>query len=113
MGAEAYQTTAGQVDLRWWIDTYSLWQAMQTDGRYLLASNDLSLTPTTMIEYYRAKDGVEKDFKVEKQVFKVSPLYVHSDERIEAMLLINMLALLVYTLLNGKCASGLPSPRAV
>jgi transposase len=109
MRAEAYTTAHGQVDLRWWIDTDALWHAMQTDGRYLLVTNDWTLTPVRMFELYRAKDGVEKCFRVSKQVIRVRPLYVHSDDRIEALLLINMLALLVYNLLEREMRQrGLP-----
>lgn len=102
MRAEAFATAEGSVDLRWWVDTYALWQAMQTDGRYLLVTNDWSLTPQCMVDLYHAKDGVEKCFRVSKQVLRVRPIYVHSDERIEAMLLINMLALLAYNLLERE-----------
>jgi hypothetical protein len=109
MRAEAYTTAEGGVDLRWWIDTDALWHAMQTDGRYLLATNDWTLTPGRMFELYRAKDGVEKCFRVSKQVLRVRPIYVHRDERIEALLLINMLALLVYNLLAREMRQrGLP-----
>jgi transposase len=109
MQAEAFATDAGHVDLRWWIDTDALWHAMQTDGRYLLVTNDWSLSPQRMIELYHAKDGVEKCFRVSKQVLRVRPLYVHSDERIQAMLLLNMLALLVYNLLEREMRQrGLP-----
>jgi len=107
--AEAYETAAHGVDLRWWIDTDALWHAMQTDGRYLLVTNDWSLMPQRMFELYRAKDGVEKCFRISKQVLRVRPLYVHSDERIEALLLINLLALLVYSLLERELRQhGLP-----
>jgi transposase len=107
--AEAYATAEGRVDLRWWIDTDALWHTMQTDGRYLLATNDWTLTPGRMFELYRAKDGVEKCFRISKQVLRVRPLYVHSDERIEAMLLINLLALLAYNLLERELRQhGLP-----
>jgi transposase len=109
MRVEAYTTGEGRVDLRWWIDTDALWHAMQTDGRYLLATNDWTLTPYRMFELYRAKDGVEKCFRISKQVLRVRPLYVHSDEHIEAMLLINLLALLVYNLLERELRQhGLP-----
>jgi transposase len=109
MRAEAFTTAEGHVDLRWWVDTYALWQAMQSDGRYLLVTNDWSLTPQRMVELYHAKDGVEKCFRVSKQVLRVRPIYVHSDERIEAMLLINMLALLAYNLLEREMRQhGLP-----
>jgi transposase len=109
MRAEAFATAEGRVDLRWWVDTHALWQAMQTDGRYLLVTNDWSLSPQRMVELYHAKDGVEKCFRVSKQVLRVRPIYVHSDERIEAMLLINMLALLAYSLLEREMRQhGLP-----
>jgi transposase len=109
MRVEAHTTAEGRVALRWWIDTDALWHAMQTDGRYLLATNDWTLTPDRMFELYRAKDGVEKCFRISKQVLRVRPLYVHSDERIEALLLINLLALLVYNLLERELRQrGLP-----
>jgi transposase len=104
--AEAYADEAGQVHLRWWVDRYLLWQAMQRDGRYLLVTNDASLSSQRMLALYRQKDGVEKRFTVAKSDLQVSPLYLHKDERIEAMLLINMLALLVYSLLERQVRQG-------
>ena len=102
MQAEASMDAQGQVGLRWWVDFYPLWQAMQQDGRYLLVTNDWSLSPRQMLALYRQKDGVEKRIQVSKNDLKVSPVYLHKDERIEAMLLINMLALLAYSLLERQ-----------
>jgi transposase len=102
MCAQAYQTGDGSVDLRWWIDREALQQAMRSDGRYLLVTNDRTLTPERMLQLYRTKDGLEKRLEVSKQDLRVRPIYVHSDERIEALLLINMLALLVYSLLERQ-----------
>ena len=48
---------------------------------------------------------MEKGFEVAKQDLRVRPLYVHSDERIEALLLINLLALLVYSVLERQVRS--------
>jgi transposase len=108
MRAQAYANEQGQVRLRWWLDRYALWQADQCDGRYLLVTNDWSLSPQRMLALYRQKDGVEKRFTVSKSDLKVSPIYLHKDERIEAMLLINMLALLAYSLLERQARqSGL------
>ncbi|MBM4464332.1 MAG: IS1634 family transposase [Chloroflexi bacterium] len=106
MQAQAYIDEEGQVRLRWWVDRYALWQAMQHDGRYLLVTNDWSLSPQRMLALYRQKDGVEKRIKVSKKDLKVSPIYLHKDERIEAMLLINMLALLAYSLLERQVRQG-------
>jgi transposase len=106
MRAEAYTNEEGLICLRWWVDRYALWQAMQRDGRYLLVTNDWSLSPQRMLALYRQKDGVEKRFTVSKSDLKVSPIYLHKDERIEAMLLINMLALLAYSLLERQVRQG-------
>jgi len=102
MQAQAYADDNGQVRLRWWVNRYPLWQAMQQDGRYLLVTNDWTLSPRKMLTLYRQKDGVEKRIQVSKQDLKVSPVYLHKDKRIEAMLLINMLALLAYSLLERQ-----------
>ena len=102
MRAEAYTDEQGQVYLRYWIDRHALWQVMQRDGRYLLVTNDWSLSHQRMLALYREKDGVEKRFKVSKSDLKVSPIYLHKDERIEGMLLINMLALLAYSMLERQ-----------
>ena len=55
-----------------------------------------------MLARYRDKDAVEKRFRVFKQDLQVRPLFVHSDERLRAMLLINLIALLAYSLLERQ-----------
>jgi transposase len=62
-----------------------------------------------MFELYRAKDGVEKGFRVSKSQLKVSPIFLHRDDRIQAMLMLNLLALVAYTILERQARrSGLP-----
>jgi transposase len=102
MHAEAYTDAQGQIRLRWWIDRHALLLAMRQDGRYLLVTNDGALSPQRMFDLYREKDGVEKGFRIAKSDLQVSPIYLHKDERIEGMLLINMLALLTYSLLERQ-----------
>ena len=102
MSAQAYLTAEGQVDLRWAVERLALLKAMQRDGRYLLVTNDFSLSPRRMLELYRSKDGLEKRFEVAKQDLRIRPLYVHSDERMQAMLLVNLIALLVYSVLERQ-----------
>jgi transposase len=100
--AEAYTHEQGQVRLRWQVDIAAWQQAMCRDGRYLLVTNDPSLSPQQMLALYHQKDGVEKRICVTKNDLNVSPVYLHKDERIEAMLLINMLALLAYSTLERQ-----------
>jgi hypothetical protein len=91
-----------RIVLRWQVKVAELKAAMARDGRYLIVTNDPSLSYQRMFDLYRAKDGVEKDFRISKSQLKVSPLFLHKDERIQAMLLINMLALLAYTILERQ-----------
>ncbi len=92
----------GKIKLRWSVDMLKWTEAEQKDGRYLIATNDKELTISEMFDTYRAKDGVEKDNRVSKSDLRVSPIRLHKDERIEAYLFINMLALLVYTILERQ-----------
>ncbi len=92
----------GNIQLHWRVKKEKLIATMRQDGRYLLVTNDPHLTPKQMLTVYRQKDGVEKRFTVTKQDLKVSPIYLHKDDRIKAMLLINMLALLTYSILERQ-----------
>jgi hypothetical protein len=96
------QQAQQRIILRWHIKVNELREMMQQDGRYLIVTNDPTLSPQRMFELYRAKDGVEKDFRLCKSQLQVSPLYVHKDPRIQSMLLLNMLALLAYTILERQ-----------
>jgi transposase len=93
---------AGHVSLHWQIDRFALWQAMERDGRYLLVTNDWSLSAQQIFDLYRQKAGVEQRFRVTKSELRVSPIYLHKDPHIEGMLLIHMLALLAYSLLERQ-----------
>jgi transposase len=98
---EAKQAGA-RIVLSWHIKVKELRETMVQDGRYLIVTNDRALTPAGMFALYRAKDGVEKDFRICKSQLKISPLYLHKDNRIQSMLLLNMLALLAYTILERQ-----------
>jgi hypothetical protein len=96
------ETADGQVKLQWKINTHTLRRAEEKDGRYLLVTNEWSLFHHEMFALYRQKDGVEKRFRISKSDLKVSPIYLHKDKRITSMLLLNMIALLAYSLLERQ-----------
>lgn len=106
VGVQVTTTPAGQIELSWWIDANALQASQRSDGRYLLVTNDFTLSYPRMLDLYRKKDAVEKRFEVCKQDSKVRPLHGHSDQRIQAMLLINMIALLAYSLLERHTCPG-------
>ena len=97
-----YETETGQVNLLWQRKAEELAQVERSDGRYLLVTNDWSLSHAEMFRLYRQKDGVETCFHIGKADLQISPLYLHQDERISAMLFLNMVALLVYNLLQRQ-----------
>lgn len=102
MTVTVYETTEGAINLHWQVNQEALSQAEKKDGRYLLVTNDWSLTHQQMLSLYRAKDGVEKRFTICKSDLKVSPVYLHQDKRIASMLFLNMVALLAYSLLERQ-----------
>jgi len=108
MEITVYETEAGVVNLHWQVDAAALHRVKERDGRYLLVTNDWSLSHREMFRLYREKDGVEKRFTICKSDLKVSPVYLHQDKRIASMLLLNMVALLAYSLLERQARqSGL------
>ncbi len=97
-----YQTAAGNINLIWERNTARLAEKERLDGRYLLVTNDWSLSHRQMFQLYRDKDGGEKRFRISKGDLKVTPLYLHKDRRIASMMLLNMIALLAYSLLERQ-----------
>ena len=71
---------------------------MEKLGRFILASNDLSLDPETMLEYYKNQAAVERGFRFLKdKSFRISEVYLKKPERIEALSMVMVLTLLVYS----------------
>jgi transposase len=99
---DVQQTAEGQVTLHWFHNEQALTEAQRKDGRYLLVTNDKSLTPHEMFRLYRQKDGVETAFHICKSDLKVSPLFLHKDKRIASMIFLTMVALLAYNLLQRQ-----------
>ena len=100
--ANVYMTAEGALNLVWQTNSQALAAAERYDGRYLLVTNDWTRSHQQMFRLYREKDGVEKCFLVSKYDLRVSPLFLHKDQRIAAMLFINMVALLAYTQLQRQ-----------
>jgi transposase len=93
----------GDLSLSWRVDVEALKEAMVLDGKFLLITNDPSLSGTEMVARYGDKDKVEKRFRTVKGPIQLRPIFLHRDDRIEALVFVNMLALLVYSVLEIKC----------
>ena len=72
-------------------------------GRFVLASNDLDLDPETMLNYYKGQRTVERGFRFLKdKSFHVSEVSLKKEERIEALSMIMVLCLLIYSYAEWK-----------
>lgn len=102
MHTDVYETTDGTVNLVWQINNTKLAQAERLDGRYLLVTNNWNLSHKEIFQLYRDKDGGEKRFFISKNDLEVTPIYLHKDKRIASMIMLNMIALLAYSLLERQ-----------
>jgi len=93
----------GDLKLTYQIDQEKLAQAEAVDGRYLLGTNDDSLSAHEMLVYFKGQEIVERRFKVVKGPIQIRPMFLHKPERVEALILVAMIALLVYTILEMLC----------
>ena len=103
----------GALQLRHWVDDAALAQAARGDGRYVLVY-DLSedYTPDEIFELYRRQGLIEARFRNFNQELSVHPMRLQREERIVALLLIFVLALLVYSLLEWLSErAGLDTPH--
>jgi len=78
-------------------------RAQALDGRYALATNAAHLEANTTLTLFKGQDGVEKRFRSAKGPLQVRPLFVRSDQRIEGLVAITLLALLTGALLERAC----------
>ena len=85
------------------LDRSALAQAQALDGKYLLVTNAPHLSASQSLTLFKAQDGVEKSNRTLKGPLLIRPLYLHSDQRIESLVFIILLALLIRVLLQVRC----------
>jgi hypothetical protein len=87
------------------------WQRRRRyDGFILLLGHpELSQPARDLVNFYRIKDTVEKDFQTIKSVIKLRPIYSHTDPKVQAHVTLCMLALWVQRTLEHRLrTAGLP-----
>ena len=77
-------------------DTEEIDHALSRMGMFVLITNS-SLTGEKVIQLYREKDGVEKCFDSLKNNLSLKRLQVHSQDALEGLLLIEFIALILYS----------------
>jgi transposase len=90
----------GGLDLTWSVDEAALAEAAKADGRYILIADAQDLSPDEIFALFKRQNVIEQRFRSFKSDLSVHPLWLHKEQRIRALLLIFILALLVYTLIE-------------
>lgn len=85
------------------VNRSKLAEAQALDGRYALATNALPLNADQTLCLFKGQDGVEKRFRTVKGPLLVRPLFVRTDQRIEGLVFITLLALLTRAILERVC----------
>ncbi len=68
-------------------------------GRFVLASNDIHLDGETMLDNYKGQNVVERGFRFLKdKSFRVAEVYLKKESRIDALSMIMVLSLLIYSI---------------
>jgi transposase len=83
-------------------DTAALAHAATHDGLYVLLTNDQGVDDEAMLARTKGRDRIEKRIGIVKGPLAVRPMFLEKVERIRAMLLICLVALLVYSLLEQR-----------
>jgi len=77
-------------------------------GRFILATNDLDLTFEEILSYYKSQGNIERGFRFLKdKSFHVSEVYLKKESRIEALSMIMVLCLFLYSIAQWKLRKGL------
>jgi transposase len=72
-------------------------------GRFVLATNDTDLSADKLLEYYKGQGAVERGFRFLKdRDFRVSEVFLKKPERIEALAMVMVLSLFVYSFAEWK-----------
>ena len=103
---------SAQPEVHWSRQEDALAAAAALDGRYVLGTNDPTLTADDQLATSKQRDVPEKRYALLKGPLAVRPVYLHKQERILSLVGCTMVALLVFALLEwaagcvGEPASG-------
>ena len=108
----AVTAVAAGPTLHWRRQAAALAAAAALDGRYVLGTNDPTLTADAQLATSKPRDVPEKRYALLKGPLAVRPVFLHKQERILSLVGCTMVALLVFALLEwvarrvGEPASG-------
>ena len=85
------------------VDERAIAQKRDKLGRFILATNDLELSVDDILSYYKSQSKIERGFRFLKdKSFHVSEVYLKKESRIEALAMIMVLCLFLYSIAQWK-----------
>jgi len=101
---ETYYSVVAEIE----IDEQAIAQEREKLGRFILATNDLDLTANDILSYYKSQSNIERGFRFLKdKSFHVSEVYLKKESRIEALAMIMVLCLFLYSIAQWKLRTRL------
>jgi hypothetical protein len=105
-------TRAGKPTITWRRDDEAIATAAALDGLYALATNlpDPRTGPLTALDVlctYKDQWIVEQRHRDLKQTLRVRPVFLHNDDRIEALVAVIGIALMIFGLIEAELRSAL------
>jgi hypothetical protein len=103
-------TRAGKPIITWRRDENALATASTLDGLYALATNlpdDGPLTALDVLRIYKDQWIVEQRHRDLKQTLRVRPVFLHNDDRIEALVAVIGIAVLIFGLIEAELRAAL------
>ena len=106
-------TRAGKPLITWQRDQAAITAASQLDGLFALATNlpghhgGTPLTALDVLKIYKDQWVVEQRHRDLKQTIRVRPVFLHNDDRIEALIAIIGIALLIFGLIEAELRAAL------
>ena len=86
--------------LEWHRNEPEIERESRADGLFPLVSNDEIVEPAGVLEHYKQQPFLEKRFHTSKSTLEVAPIFLHKNERIEAILFLYFIALMVVSLME-------------
>jgi len=100
----------GQLTLTFAVNETAWDAARQLDGRYALVTNS-TLSADEMLTAFKRQSSVEGRFRVLKDDISIRPIHLRRDNRIQALVLLTMIALVVYSVLEWRLRQRTPGRK--
>ena len=107
---------SGPGQFRYYRDEAKLHAEMEREGRYILTTDQLTMSPEDIVAHYKELSDIEDGFRSVKDIIEARPVHHKTDDRVCAHLFISLLAqVLIRQLRNHlqKADSYLSAPDAI